>query len=508
MAKFRARTKTGKNRQRWKKGQSSSSNPSKTKHRDAAKSRLLRVGFGVPEAPKNFDGPARLTAESLLKHDALMGNVSTIDEGQDDALTLGQTNKTFDTFASSVWSNCSNISFGKMLPRFNPSNPKHKEMLAILSAISEVIKENRMTESDEEPSNVEYFAALLTSLDEIELNLESLSATISLLSIIIKTVNRELLQSKFSDSATLLLKLLSLYVQSEDASVVRGLIGCLSILLRAQDKEAWTHESTTRVMESILSFVVDARPKIRKAAQHAICVLFASKPDGLEFHPGSGRVADFLIKSIEDNVAKNEKAVLHILILLKEILCHFPKQQVKRTCDTIVGVMTMGNRMSLSCGFQAIHGLFAGRPSMKSLPGDLNARLITALYNFQPAMDDSQPSVAWLTVMQEAHVNLANLDIDLCVENLSKFFNKASRYWVNSGDVAVAATTAMKAVMNEAVRPHLDSISKESNYIKEMFRCIENGLKYEFHQSWAQVNAYESLNAIGIFNHAIFFSGP
>lgn len=55
MGKFRAKTKTGKNRQRWKKGQSSSSNPNKTKHRDAAKARLLRVGFGqTSEVPKGF----------------------------------------------------------------------------------------------------------------------------------------------------------------------------------------------------------------------------------------------------------------------------------------------------------------------------------------------------------------------------------------------------------------------------------------------------------------------
>ena len=55
MGKFRAKTKTGKNRQRWKKGQSSSSNPNKTKHRDAAKARLLRVGFGqTSEVPKGL----------------------------------------------------------------------------------------------------------------------------------------------------------------------------------------------------------------------------------------------------------------------------------------------------------------------------------------------------------------------------------------------------------------------------------------------------------------------
>ena len=210
MGKFRTKTKTGKNRQRWKKGQSSSSNPSKTKHRDAAKAKLLRVGFGVPEVPKSFEnGPARLTAESLLKHDALMGTVSTTNQEEGDALTLGQTNKTFDTFASTVWSNCSNVSFGRLLPRFNPSNPKHKEMLAILSAVSEVIKENRIDETNtDEPSGVEYFLALLTSLDSSD-SVESLSAVISLLAIVIKTIEKEILQAKFSDSSKLLLETLS-----------------------------------------------------------------------------------------------------------------------------------------------------------------------------------------------------------------------------------------------------------------------------------------------------------
>ena len=197
---------------------------------------------------------------------------------------------------------------------------------------------------------------------------------------------------------------LSRHVNSEDASMVRGLIGCLSILLRAQTNETWSYPSTLRVMESILPFVVDGRPKVRKAAQHAVCGILASNPNAetgnevtsSNFHPAVGKTSEFLIKTIQENVAKNEKAVLHVLILLKEILHTYPKQQVKLTCDTIVGIMSMGNRLSLSCGFQALYGLFAARPSSKSLPADLNARLITAMYNFQPAMDDSQPSTAWL----------------------------------------------------------------------------------------------------------------
>ena len=286
MGKFRARTKTGKNRQRWKKGQSSSSNPSKTRHRDAAKAKLLRVpGFGPgnPEVPnfqdKVFENqPNRLTAESLLKHDALMGQVDNDHQSKEhEELSLGQTNKTFDTFASSVWSQCSSSSFGHMLPRFNPSNPKHKEMLAILSAIAEVIKEDSKADKLNEPTSVDYFSALLTSLDSAD-SQESLSASVALLSIVIKTIEPDLLKAKFSISSKLLLGLLSRHGQSEDASIVRGLLGCLSVLLRAQGSgaEIWNQSSTVRVMDSLLAFVIDKRPKVRKAAQHAICAILAS----------------------------------------------------------------------------------------------------------------------------------------------------------------------------------------------------------------------------------------
>ena len=280
--------------------------------------------------------------------------------------------------------------------------------------------------------------------------------------------------------------------------MVRGLLGCLSILLRAQTKETWGYQSTVRVMESILPFVIDGRPKVRKAAQHSVCSILASNRNSdndtsqpeADFHPVAGKTSEFLIKTIEDNVGKNEKAVLHVLILLKEILHTLPKQHVKRTCDTIVGIMTMGNRLSLSCGFQALYGLFSGRPSSKCLPAELNARLITAMYNFQPAMDDSQPSTAWLAVMQEAHINLSQQDAQLCLENLPKLFSKATRYWVHGGNVASASTTAMKAILNEAFGPHIEDADKNASslsHVKDLFQCIENGLKFEFHESWAQV---------------------
>ena len=120
----------------------------------------------------------------------------------------------------------------------------------------------------------------------------------------------------------------------------------------------------------------------------------------------------------------------------------------------------------------------------------MNARLIAAMYEFQPAVDDAQPSVAWLTVMQEAYINLSIQDAKLCLENLPKFFCKAARYWTQGSEASVAATTSMRAILLEAVGPFVGLFSEDKstqNPIKELFTPIENGLKYEFHDSWTQV---------------------
>ena len=56
---------------------------------------------------------------------------------------------------------------------------------------------------------------------------------------------------------------------------------------------------------------------------------------------------------------------------------------------------------------QALHGLFVSRPPSPSLPPQRNAQLIAALFDYQPAPSDTQPTLAWLAVLQEAYINLA-----------------------------------------------------------------------------------------------------
>ena len=154
--------------------------------------------------------------------------------------TLGQTAKTFDTFASD-WTQCTNIDFNKLISRFNGSNAHHKEMLAILAAVTEIIKARKGEET-----TLEYFAALLTTLEAVDTE-ESLSACLGLISMIIRGIKREVLQAKFSLISKLLIDLLAKHNQSDNQSMLRSLVGCLSVLLRAQSASVWAHQSTKQV---------------------------------------------------------------------------------------------------------------------------------------------------------------------------------------------------------------------------------------------------------------------
>ena len=69
------------------------------------------------------------------------------------------TNKTFDTFASD-WSQCTNVAFEKLITQFSAKSAGQKEMLAVLAAVTEVIKSQGGKETE-----TEYFAALMTTLE-------------------------------------------------------------------------------------------------------------------------------------------------------------------------------------------------------------------------------------------------------------------------------------------------------------------------------------------------------
>lgn len=90
------------------------------------------------------------------------GELDKMEEDTETSIGTVSSYQTMKTFASD-WSDCTNMSFNRFLNVFRSDSALHKEMLAILAAITDVIKENGGTESA-----TEYYCALVRKIIVID----------------------------------------------------------------------------------------------------------------------------------------------------------------------------------------------------------------------------------------------------------------------------------------------------------------------------------------------------
>nr|XP_006014388.2 PREDICTED: RRP12-like protein [Latimeria chalumnae] len=128
---------------------------------------------------------------------------------------------------------------------------------------------------------------------------------------------------------------------------------------------------------------------------------------------------------------------------------------------------------------QALHSLFAGSSSSSSLTAELNAQIITALYDYLPNENDLQPVLAWLAVMEKAHVSLSRIQSGLCVGHLPRVFSTTMNCFLSphSQVISMAAQT-LKTLLKECVGPNMAEIGPikstdapgPASYVCKMFR--------------------------------------
>ncbi|KAJ3610511.1 hypothetical protein NHX12_022603 [Muraenolepis orangiensis] len=482
---------------RWKKGHSSDSNPETNRFRQAAKSRF----FSRPNEKSD------LTVDALKLHNDLqVGPLDVRDRREarmeEDLDDLAFTEKTSGTFLSGL-SDCSNLSFKKVQRYWESNSAAHKEICAVLAAVTEVIRSQGGKETE-----TEYFAALMTTLEAVD-TAESLAAVAYLLNLVMKRVPIPVLVSKFSDTSKVLMDLMSQHAKSESSSALRWVLSCLATLLKKQDVSVWSLPSTLQSYHGLLSFTVHKKPKVRKAAQHGVCSIlrgseFLFKDNAPPHHPAATATAKFFIKEMEQaGGSKEDTTTLHLLGILKELLSSFPQGAVKTCCETLLRVMTLGHVLVTASAMQAFHKLFSGKPNPTTMSAELNAQIITALYDYLPSENDLQPLLAWLAVMEKAHVHLAGLQSSLSLGHLPRLFSAAMTCLLCPHTAVVsAATNTLKTLLTECVGPRMEEIGTVSpkasagnpSYVCKMFRMVEEGLSYRYHASWPFV-----LQALGCF---------
>lgn len=133
---------------------------------------------------------------------------------------------------------CIIIFFFKYKIYFRSGSKLHGDVITVLAAVSEIIRQNNGTESD-----VEYFGALLTCLQSTSINdVEKIGATAYLLFLTAKKVPKNILVKSFSNASQIICeKLEFLENKSETSSALKFLISSLGVFLNAQPLTIWEY---------------------------------------------------------------------------------------------------------------------------------------------------------------------------------------------------------------------------------------------------------------------------
>lgn len=249
------------------------------------------------------------------------------------------------------------------------------------------------------------------------------------------------------------------------------------MILRAVEYVDWSTPLPLKLFNQVLSFATHTKPKIRKAAQHAIASIihgcyFMAPPKSSEngddseevadtatankilYHPAGTCVAKFCIEQFKaGNLVKSQTVVLHTLALLRDTLNGLKEEDIKDICECLLSIMTASKVLIQTNCFHTLHSLFASKTP--NLSASLVAKLIAAVYDYRPERSDVRQILAWLTVLKEGHICLASFDLTKCIAALPRFVDiVAGDIWMSENNqIASGASNALKEILLECVQP-------------------------------------------------------
>ena len=279
----------------------------------------------------------------------------------------------------------------------------------------------------------------------------------------------------------MLLAVLGSQADVGSVAVVRALLGCLAVLLRAQPGPAWELPELQRSLAALLAHSTHPKPKIRRAGQHAVVGLVRGGDPALLPHPAAAPAAHHCLATIA-GAGPGEVAVLHSLGLLRELLPALPRSATREAAQTVLRLLTLGSPVLVTTALGALHGLFAGRPPPSRLPGELAGQLVSALYEHQPGPGDTAPCVAWLAALQEGLLLIHQGTPVLAESHLPRFCRVAAGCWLAGRQGTVrAAGLAVRAVLAE-LGPGLGEAAAGA-----VLTCLEECLSYQHSAAWRAV---------------------
>lgn len=273
------------------------------------------------------------------------------------------------------------------------------------------------------------------------------------------------------------------------------IIGCISVLLRAQEYASWSAGLTLKMFNQVLSFVIHTKPSIRKAAQRAVesiihgssFMIASAQPEleqenvPIQFHPAGTYLSKFCIEQFKiENLTKSQTVILHVIELLKKTLNGLKIDDIKEICEYLLSIMvTSKSHIQRNC-FDTLDNLFAS--NSPNLSDVLIGKLIAAAYDYRPEQNDVNLTLAWLSVIKRGHLCLTKFNVTKCLMELPRFITICARdIWKSdNSQIATGVYHTIKELFevciasgltnDQQVNLHRKSITK---IINELTKCLD-----------------------------------
>lgn len=240
--------------------------------------------------------------------------------------------------------------------------------------------------------------------------------------------------------------------------------------------------------------MIHTKPNVRKAAHRAIesiihgCCFMVSKSIGddaemqeipkAKFHPAGTYVTKFCIEQFKaENVSKSQTVVLYAIELIKKTLSHLKNDDIKEICEYLLSIMVTSKTIIQRNCFDTLDQLFGSKSS--NLSQDLLGKLIAAIYDYRPERTDVNLTLAWINVLKRGHICLTSFNVTKCLIELPRFITiVANDVWKSENlQIATGAYHTIKELLDECVRPGLDSDSLANAHRKPVTKIINELMK-------------------------------
>mmetsp|Transcript_19672 Transcript_19672/g.54892 ORF Transcript_19672/g.54892 Transcript_19672/m.54892 type:complete len:1497 (+) Transcript_19672:183-4673(+) len=318
------------------------------------------------------------------------------------------------------------------------NQPESQQLVAVLAALTEVIHAQSLPLT---PTS--FFAATMSALEKPDTRSSSLvvQAMCHLLSMVLPRVQQGVLRSKFVGATSLLASLLEEHRQQAGAAKVA--MQCVTHMLGCMHHDSWL--AAAPAFGLLVSFLTDARPKVRKRAQACVVEVLAGLQASPALVPASeaiARVSQALLKgpenaaraaaaasnkqrsAAEERIAAAVSDALHLIGGLKMAAPLLAAPSVSVIVDLLFQLYPLKQPLLSRHATEALAALCESQTSHVS-PTTL-AQILMVVIDAGDALwvrKDPDGILALMRLLEAGFLRLAEADPGLCAARLPRAFH-------------------------------------------------------------------------------------